>query len=71
MVALGAELAALRHEALLANPLLDFDRLLIVRRNAGQLVLPQNWESNSSIPRQGIDNGIMILRGLRGRCGRR
>ena len=66
LVALGAELATLRHEALLANPLLDFDRLLLVRRGAGQLALPQNWESNSSIPREGITNEIMILRGLRG-----
>jgi len=63
---LAAELAALRKEALLANPLLDFDRLLLVRRGTNQLALPQNWESNSSIPRRGIDNGIMILRDLRG-----
>ena len=64
--ALGAELAQLGREALLANPLLDFDRLLVVKRNASRLALPQNWESNSSIPRQGIENEIMVLRGLRG-----
>lgn len=63
---LTKELSALRSEALLANPLLDFDRLLLVKRNASHLALPQNWESNSSIPRRGIDNEIMILRGLRG-----
>ncbi|MEI6605674.1 MAG: hypothetical protein WCP35_10225, partial [Verrucomicrobiota bacterium] len=63
---LAAEFALLRKEALLANPLLDFDRLLLVRRSADKLALPQNWESNSSIPRRGLDNGIMILHGLRG-----
>ena len=63
---LAAEFAALRKEALLANPLLDFDRLLLVRRSANKLALPQNWESNSSIPRRGLDNGVMILHGLRG-----
>jgi hypothetical protein len=66
LAALAAELAVVRKEALLANPLLDFDRLLLVKRNAGRLALPQNWESNSSIPRQGIDNEILVLRGLRG-----
>ena len=66
LTALGAELARLRREALLANPLLDFDRLLLVKRNAAHLALPQNWESNSSIPRRGIENEIVVLRGLRG-----
>ena len=66
VVSLGTELARLRREALLANPLLDFDRLLLVKRNAAHLALPQNWESNSSIPRRGIENEIVVLRGLRG-----
>ena len=61
-----AELATLRRNALLANPLLDFDRLLLVKRRANQLALPQNWESNSSIPRSGLNNEIMILSDLRG-----
>ena len=54
--------------ALLANPLLDFDRLLLIQRaaTAPKLALPQNWESNSSIPRKGIDNTIAILNDLRG-----
>jgi len=64
--ALGKELAAVRSEALLANPLLDFDRVLLIKRNAGHLALPQNWESDSSIPRGGIENELMILSGLRG-----
>lgn len=62
----AAEILAFQREALLANPLLDFDRLLLVKRAANRLALPQNWESNSSIPRQGIDNEIAILRNLRG-----
>ena len=51
----------LRREALLANPLLDFDRLLVVKRGAKRLGLPQNWQSNSSISRQGYDNEIAVL----------
>jgi len=39
---------ALRSEALLANPLLDFDKLLLIRRKAGNLGMPANWCSNSS-----------------------
>lgn len=35
-------LAALQREALLANPLLDFDRLLLVRRGRGDACLPSN-----------------------------
>ncbi len=53
--------------ALLANPLLDFDQLLLVRRRAGgnRLGLPQNWESNSSIPRKGLENAILSMSNLR------
>ncbi|MBM3501040.1 MAG: formylglycine-generating enzyme family protein, partial [Armatimonadetes bacterium] len=50
--------------ALLRNPLLDFGKLLLVKRSAGNLGLPQNWESNSSLPRSGFDNEIMVLDGL-------
>ena len=52
---------ALRREALVANPLLDFDRLLLVRRSERNLGLPANWQSNSSLPRGGFDNEIAIL----------
>lgn len=55
------QLRALRHEALLANPLLDFDRLLLVRRKADNLGLPANWQGNSSLPRGGFDNEIAVL----------
>ncbi len=59
-------LLALQRSALLANPLLDGDKLLLVRRSGGNLGLVQNWESNSSLPRSGFDNEICLLTGLRG-----
>ena len=61
---------ALRREALLANPLLDFDGLLVVRRTAGTgrgknagraLGLPQNWQGNCALPRNGFDNEISVI----------
>lgn len=48
--------------ALLANPLLAFDRMLLIRRGlAGHLGLANNWNGNSSLPRNGYDNEIMTL----------
>ncbi len=61
MVQLFDEFRLLRREALLANPLLDFDQLLFVRRGAEQLGLPQNWQGNCSLPRRGYDNQIALL----------
>jgi formylglycine-generating enzyme required for sulfatase activity len=61
----SAALATLQHDALLANPLLDFDRLLLVQRDARQLGLPQNWEGNSSLPRAGFDNQLVVLSPVR------
>jgi len=60
---LQAELAALQREALLANPLLKFDRLLIVKRSSRspQLGLPHNWQSNSSLQKTGYDDSICVL----------
>jgi hypothetical protein len=61
------EFMALRREALLANPLLDFDRILLLERDArAGKHLPQNWEGNSSLHRGETDNRIAILRNLRG-----
>jgi hypothetical protein len=62
-----ADFTALQREALLANPLLDFDRILLLERdaNAGKN-LPQNWEGNSSLTRGEVRNRIAILRNLRG-----
>jgi formylglycine-generating enzyme required for sulfatase activity len=58
-----AELAALRDEALLANPLLNFDSLLLVRRGnkSPALGLPRNWQSNCSLPSSGFDDQIDVL----------
>ena len=54
---------SLRRDALLANPLLDFDKLLLVNRKAGSpsLGLPRNWQSNSSLPKTGYDDQLMTL----------
>ena len=53
----------LRRDALLANPLLDFDRLLLVVRpnTSPKLGLPHNWESNSSLAKKGFDDRIAVL----------
>lgn len=50
-------------ETLLANPLIDFDRLLIVRRGTDSpaLGLPQNWQGNCALPRNGFRDEIAIL----------
>jgi len=58
-------LAQLRSDALLANPLLDFERLLLVLRDGNKLGLPQNWEGNSSLPRDGFNNQLVTLSPVR------
>ena len=55
------KLSALAREALLANPLLDFDKLLLVKRSTRNLGLPANWQSNSSLRKNGYDNEIAVL----------
>jgi hypothetical protein len=57
----GRQFDRLRREALLANPLLNFDRLLLVKRGANNLGLPRNFESNSSLRPTGYDNQIAVL----------
>ena len=54
------EFLALQRAALLANPLLDFNELLLVKRPATSpsLGLPRNWESNSSLPANGYDDEL-------------
>ena len=59
-------LQALRREALLANPLLDFEGLLLIERDARVPGLPQNWQGNCSLPRGDVGNRIAVLRDLRG-----
>ncbi len=53
----------LRNEALLANPLLDFEKLLLIKRR-GNLALPQNWQGNC-VMRGGYDNEIATLSPVR------
>ena len=62
---LAEEMLALQREALLANPLLDFDRLLLVKRRANNLGLPQNWQGNCAISTTGYENEIAILSPVR------
>jgi len=61
LTALGGDLDTLRREALMANPLLDFERLLLVKRSVRNLGLPQNWQGNSTISQKGYDNEIATL----------
>ena len=60
----AAGFAALRAEALLGNPLLDFDRLLLIRRR-GHHGLPQNWQGNCVLPAGRFDNEIAVLSPVR------
>lgn len=57
---------AIQREALLANPLLDFDRLLVIRRRDDRLGLPTNYNSNSDLPPTGYEDTLLSL-GLPGR----
>lgn len=68
---------ALRREALLANPLLDFDRLLLLERRTkvparraegGSLgVGTSNWSTSDTLPRVGeFGDRIVVLSDLRG-----
>ena len=61
----SATLAALEREALLANPLLDFDKLLVVKRGEGNLGLPQNWQGNCALTPTGYDNEIDVFSPVR------
>ncbi len=68
---LAADLVAFQQEALLANPLLDFDKLLVVRRGAKspKLGLPQNWQGNCALPRSGFDDAIAVMEPVRPGAG--
>ena len=57
------EFKELQSEALLANPLLDFDRLLVLKRK--KAVFPTNHECNWSLNRTGYDNEIAVLSPVR------
>ncbi|MFP4500915.1 MAG: SUMF1/EgtB/PvdO family nonheme iron enzyme [Candidatus Hydrogenedentota bacterium] len=62
-VARSQALLSLRREALMANPLLDFSGLLLVRRHedSPQLGLPANWQGNCSLPAGGQVNDLAVL----------
>ncbi len=51
----------LQAEALLANPLLDFDSLLLIRRRADALGLPMNYHGNTDLAPTGYDNTLVAL----------
>ncbi|MGM0489942.1 MAG: SUMF1/EgtB/PvdO family nonheme iron enzyme [Planctomycetota bacterium] len=57
----------LQRDVGLSNPLLDFDRLLLVRRGRAspRMGLPQNWQSNCVLPRSGFDDEIAVLSPVR------
>ena len=48
-------------QVLFDNPVINFTRILAVRRHVNNLGLPQNWHGNSSLPRNGYDNEIVAL----------
>ena len=56
-----ARFEELQREALLANPLLDFDRLLMIRRRADRLGLPMNYHGNDDLEATGYGNSLMAL----------
>ncbi len=66
-LALYRRAAMLQREVALSNPLVDFDRLLVVRRGlkSPRLGLPQNWQSNCVLPREGFDDEIAVLTPVR------
>jgi len=61
LLKIADDLARLRYEALLSNPLLDFEELLVLKRKRGQLGLPVNHKCNSGIEQVGYDNEIAVL----------
>ena len=52
----------LQREALLANPLVDFDRLLMIRRRADRLGLPLNYNGNDDLEPGGYENAIVSVK---------
>ena len=58
---LDRDFQRLQREALMSNPLLDFDELLLLKRKRGQLGLPVNHKCNSGIEQTGYDNQIAVL----------
>jgi formylglycine-generating enzyme required for sulfatase activity len=59
----------LQREALLANPLLDFEELIVLKRKRGELGLPTNHQCNSCLKHTGYGNEIIAVSAL-GRANR-
>ncbi len=55
------KLKALAYEALLANPVLDFNKLLLIKRDSKNKFLVNNWLSNTAIGKTGHTNEIAVL----------
>jgi formylglycine-generating enzyme required for sulfatase activity len=55
------EMIALKREALLSNPLIDFTEIILIKRSANRLGLPANWQGNCSTASTGYDNEIAVL----------
>lgn len=53
--------AAFQREVLLDNPAMDFTRILAIKRHEKNIGLPQNWQGNSSLPRNGFENEIVLI----------
>ncbi|MBM4090597.1 MAG: hypothetical protein FJ276_14420 [Planctomycetes bacterium] len=51
----------LRDAALLANPLLSAERMLVLKRKCGQLGLPTNHQCNTCLKQLGYDNELALL----------
>ncbi|MFH1924126.1 MAG: hypothetical protein ABIP48_30090, partial [Planctomycetota bacterium] len=60
-----AKLFPLMKEALLDNPLLDFDELILLKRKRGQLGLPTNHQCNACLDHAGYDNEIAVFSPVR------
>lgn len=75
-LATAQQLLAGVRAALLANPLLDFDRLLVLQRGlsgpanramSGDIGQPANWVTNDGAPRRGrFRDALVVLSNLRG-----
>jgi formylglycine-generating enzyme required for sulfatase activity len=63
--AIKKQFESLKNEALLANPLLDFDRLLMIRRRADRLGLPLNFNGNPDLEPSGYANTLVTLSPVR------
>ena len=57
----AGRLIELNRKALLANPAIDFEKILLVKHRGGAGFLPANWHGNCALPRVGHDSTIDTL----------